>query len=117
MRCVKSAYNGDYIGICQDFMAGRLSAPTIANSCLEGRHPTTSTRFASSPWLIYHEQDLDLKAFRSRFNNYYLESSLYTEGRVSESTVARGRTRRQDLKRMARSGSSPPTGDATRTGS
>jgi arginyl-tRNA synthetase len=23
MRCVKSAYNGDYIGICQDFMAGK----------------------------------------------------------------------------------------------
>ncbi len=33
------------------------------------------------------EQDLDLKAFGVEFDTYYLESSLYTDGRV-ESTVA-----------------------------
>jgi arginyl-tRNA synthetase len=32
-------------------------------------------------WLR-HEQDLDLKAFDVRFDNYYLESSLYTSGKV-----------------------------------
>ncbi|MBP7485259.1 MAG: arginine--tRNA ligase, partial [Aquabacterium sp.] len=31
---------------------------------------------------LRHEQDLDLKAFEVRFDNYYLESSLYTSGRV-----------------------------------
>ena len=31
---------------------------------------------------LRHEQDLDLKAFDVRFDNYYLESSLYTSGRV-----------------------------------
>jgi arginyl-tRNA synthetase len=34
------------------------------------------------------EQDTDLQAFGVRFDNYYLESSLYTEGRV-EATVQR----------------------------
>jgi len=34
------------------------------------------------------EQDRDLQAFGVRFDNYYLESSLYTTGRV-EATVAR----------------------------
>ena len=45
------------------------------------------------------EQDRDLQAFGVRFDNYYLESSLYTSGRV-EGTVARllasGRTFEQD---------------------
>jgi len=45
------------------------------------------------------EQDRDLQAFGVRFDNYYLESSLYTEGRV-EATVARlewsGKTYPQD---------------------
>jgi arginyl-tRNA synthetase len=32
---------------------------------------------------LRHEQDLDLQAFGIRFDRYYLESSLYTEGRVA----------------------------------
>jgi arginyl-tRNA synthetase len=37
---------------------------------------------------LRHEQDLDLQAFSVQFDNYYLESSLYTSGRV-EKTVKR----------------------------
>ena len=37
---------------------------------------------------LRREQDLDLQAFGVRFDNYYLESSLYTDGRV-EATVER----------------------------
>ena len=37
---------------------------------------------------LRHEQDLDLKAFSVSFNNYYLESSLYSSGRV-EQTVGK----------------------------
>ncbi|MBS0311249.1 MAG: arginine--tRNA ligase, partial [Proteobacteria bacterium] len=48
---------------------------------------------------LRHEQDLDLKAFAVRFDNYYLESSLYTDGRV-EATVQKlidaGKTYEQD---------------------
>ena len=35
---------------------------------------------------LRREQDLDLQAFGLAFDNYYLESSLYTSGRV-EATV------------------------------
>ncbi len=31
---------------------------------------------------LRHEQDMDLKAFGLRFDNYYLESSLYSSGKV-----------------------------------
>ncbi len=37
---------------------------------------------------LRREQDLDLKAFAVRFDQYYLESSLYTSGRVAQ-TVQR----------------------------
>ncbi len=37
---------------------------------------------------LRREQDRDLQAFGVKFDNYYLESSLYTDGRV-ETTVAR----------------------------
>jgi arginyl-tRNA synthetase len=37
---------------------------------------------------LRREQDADLQAFGVRFDSYYLESSLYTEGRV-DATVAR----------------------------
>ena len=45
------------------------------------------------------EQDRDLAAFGVRFDNYYLESSLYTSGRVDETVerlLASGRTFEQD---------------------
>lgn len=45
------------------------------------------------------EQDLDLKAFGVRFDTYYLESSLYTDGKVEETVnrlVENGATYEQD---------------------
>jgi arginyl-tRNA synthetase len=33
---------------------------------------------------LRHEQDLDLQAFAVKFDNYYLESSLYTSGKVAD---------------------------------
>ena len=37
---------------------------------------------------LRHEQDLDLQAFGVSFDNYYLESSLYTDGTVEETVKA-----------------------------
>ena len=37
---------------------------------------------------LRHEQDLDLRAFAVRFDVYFLESSLYSEGRVEETVKA-----------------------------
>jgi arginyl-tRNA synthetase len=48
---------------------------------------------------LRHEQDLDLQAFAVKFDHYYLESSLYTSGRVA-ATVQKlqdaGKTYEQD---------------------
>ena len=48
---------------------------------------------------LRREQDLDLKAFDVKFDHYYLESSLYTDGRVERAVAslqASGHTYEQD---------------------
>ena len=48
---------------------------------------------------LRREQDLDLQAFNLKFDNYYLESSLYTSGRVAQAVQlmgAGGHTYEQD---------------------
>jgi arginyl-tRNA synthetase len=48
---------------------------------------------------LRHEQDLDLKAFAVQFDNYYLESSLYSSGKVAQAVQrlqAAGKTYEQD---------------------
>jgi arginyl-tRNA synthetase len=48
---------------------------------------------------LRREQDRDLQAFGVRFDNYYLESSLYTDGRVERTVatlIASGNTYEQD---------------------
>lgn len=86
----ESAYNGDYIA---DIAADFLAKKTVAAS--DGA-PVTATgdvndiesirRFAVA--YLRHEQDLDLQAFGVRFDNYYLESSLYTDGKVEAAVNA-----------------------------
>jgi arginyl-tRNA synthetase len=54
-------------------------------------------RFAVA--VLRREQDRDLEAFGVRFDNYYLESSLYTDGRVErtvEALVKSGRSYESD---------------------
>ncbi|MBG6073225.1 MULTISPECIES: arginine--tRNA ligase [unclassified Polaromonas] len=96
----ESAYNGDYIDdIAQDFMAGKTVSADDREFTASGDVDDIDAIRQFAVAYLRHEQDLDLKAFSVRFNNYYLESSLYTEGRV-ESTVARlkdaGKTYEQD---------------------
>lgn len=97
----ESAYNGDYIGdIAQDFLAKKTVAasngePVTASGDVDDIE--SIRQFA----VIYlrREQDLDLLAFGVKFDNYYLESSLYSDGKV-EATVAAlnqaGKTFEQD---------------------
>ena len=94
------AYNGDYIDdIARDFLDGKtVSADDRAFTASGNIDDIESIRQFAVAYLR-HEQDLDLKAFSVRFDNYYLESSLYSEGRV-DSTVQRlknaGKTYEQD---------------------
>lgn len=79
-------YRGDYIAdIARDFVAkATVSAsdgePVLANGDLSDLD--NIRRFAVT--YLRREQDLDLQAFGLAFDHYYLESSLYTSGRVED---------------------------------
>lgn len=96
----EAAYNGEYI---QDIADAFKAKKTVK---ADDREFTASgdvedldgiRQFAVA--YLRHEQDLDLKAFQVKFDNYYLESSLYTSGRV-DGTVKKlqeaGKTYEQD---------------------
>ncbi|MDW5441458.1 arginine--tRNA ligase [Polaromonas sp. SM01] len=96
----ESAYNGDYIAdIAADFLAKKTVKSDDREYTASGDVEDTDSIRQFAVAYLRHEQDLDLKAFSVKFNNYYLESSLYSSGRV-ESTVAKlknaGKTYEQD---------------------
>jgi arginyl-tRNA synthetase len=72
----------------QTSLPARPFAPTTASSPASGRSDDLDGIRQFAVAYLRHEQDLDLQAFGVRFDNYYLESSLYASGRV-EATVAR----------------------------
>ena len=83
------AYNGDYIAdIAADFMARKTVKADDREFTASGDIEDLDAIRQFAVAYLRHEQDLDLKAFSVRFNNYYLESSLYQSGRV-EGTVAK----------------------------
>ena len=96
-----AAYNGDYIA---EIAAAFLDRQTVAASNVEPVKASGDAndldairRFAVT--YLRREQDLDLQAFGVRFDHYYLESSLYTDGKVDATVaalVASGRTYEQD---------------------
>lgn len=83
-------YKGDYIlDIARDFQAGATvqasdGAPVTASGNLDSLDDIRAFAVA----YLRREQDLDLKAFGLEFDNYYLESSLYTSGRVEQTVRA-----------------------------
>lgn len=90
-------YRGDYIvDIANDFVARKTvrasdAEPVTANGDINDLD--NIRRFAVA--YLRNEQDLDLQAFGLAFDTYYLESSLYTSGRVEETVtklVASGHT-------------------------
>jgi arginyl-tRNA synthetase len=84
----EAAYNGEYIAdIASDFLARKTvhADDREVTASGDGDDLDGITRFAVA--YLRHEQDLDLRAFGVRFDTYYLESSLYSDGRV-ERTVA-----------------------------
>ena len=92
----ESAYNGEYIGdIAADFAAKKtVHADDRAFTASGDPDDMDSIRQFAVAYLR-HEQDLDLQAFGVRFDHYYLESSLYSDGRVEDTVkrlVAAGKT-------------------------
>ena len=96
----EAAYNGDYIGdIASDFLAKKTVRSDDREFTASGDVDDLDSIRQFAVAYLRHEQDLDLQAFSVRFDNYYLESSLYTSGKV-EATVGRlqqaGKTYEQD---------------------
>jgi arginyl-tRNA synthetase len=97
----ESAYNGDYI---QDIAADYLAGKTVSAS--DGQPATASGNVddidSIRPFAVTYlrnEQDIDLQAFGVKFDNYYLESSLYSEGKVEAAVnglIKAGHTYEQD---------------------
>lgn len=79
----EAAYNGDYIqDIADDFMARKTVKSDDREYTASGDPQDLDGIRLFAVAYLRHEQDLDLQAFHVRFDNYYLESSLYTSGRV-----------------------------------
>ena len=96
----EAAYNGEYIqDIAGDFLAKKTVKSDDREFTASGDvHDLDGIRQFAVAYLR-HEQDLDLRAFEVKFDNYYLESSLYTEGHVDATVqrlVANGKTYEQD---------------------
>lgn len=81
-------YKGDYImDIARDFQAGATVQAADGDSVTAtGNIDSLEDIRSFAVAYLRREQDLDLQAFNLKFDNFYLESSLYTSGRV-ERTV------------------------------
>ena len=83
-------YQGDYIvDIARDFLAGatvcaRDGAQVKASGDISDSDAVRQFAVAS----LRHQQDLDLDAVGVGFDRFYLESSLYTDGRVDAAVRA-----------------------------
>ena len=95
-----NAYNGEYIGdIAQDFLAKKTVRSDDREFTAGGDVNDLDDIRQFAVAYLRHEQDLDLKAFSVKFDNYYLESSLYTSDRVARTVqklIDAGKTYEQD---------------------
>jgi arginyl-tRNA synthetase len=92
----EAAYNGDYIADIAAAFQARASVQA------DDRQFTASGDISDLDGIrqfavayLRHEQDLDLRAFGVRFDHYFLESSLYSSGRVDDTVrrlLASGKT-------------------------
>ncbi|RZU01228.1 arginine--tRNA ligase [Rivibacter subsaxonicus] len=92
----ESAYNGEYIAdIAADFLAQKTVKADDREFSASGDPDDLDGIRQFAVAYLRHEQDLDLQAFSVRFDNYFLESSLYSSGRVEQTVrklVAAGKT-------------------------
>jgi arginyl-tRNA synthetase len=96
----KAFYNGEYIAdIAADFLAKKTVKADDREFTASGDIEDMDSIRQFAVAYLRHEQDLDLKAFSVRFDHYFLESSLYTSGRVDNTVkklVDAGKTYEQD---------------------
>jgi arginyl-tRNA synthetase len=93
----EGGYHGEYIHEIAERYIAECGLPNVntldegAAAIAKGERPADAQLFdamrAYAVKALRAEQDLDLKAFGVQFETYFLESSLYTDGKVA-STVA-----------------------------
>ncbi|QTN22830.1 arginine--tRNA ligase [Rhizobacter sp. AJA081-3] len=92
----ETAYNGDYIAdVAADFAAKKTVHADDREFTASGDPNDLEGIRQFAVAYLRHEQDLDLKALGVHFDRYYLESSLYQDGRVEDAVrrlVAAGKT-------------------------
>jgi len=92
----EDGYRGDYIAdVARAYMAGEsvVADGQTVTGAKDAEDLDAIRQFAVAS--LRREQDLDLKAFGVGFDTYFLESSLYTGGKVEETVrelVAHGHT-------------------------
>ena len=96
----EAAYNGEYIqDIANDFLAKKTVKADDREFTASGDVDDLDGMRQFAVAYLRHEQDLDLQAFQVKFDQYYLESSLYTSGRVAQTVqklIDAGKTYEQD---------------------
>ncbi len=97
----QDAYNGEYIqDIANDFLAKKTVHAADGEAVkATGKVDDLEAIRKFAVAYLRHEQDIDLQKFGVRFDVYYLESSLYTDGRVDrvvEALIASGKTYEKD---------------------
>ncbi|MCP5324787.1 MAG: arginine--tRNA ligase [Oceanospirillaceae bacterium] len=96
----ENGYRGDYIiDLANSFMAGEtvVSEDQSFTGTKDADDIESIRQFAVA--YLRREQDLDLKAFAVDFNVYFLESSLYSTGKVEETVqtlIKNGHTYEQE---------------------
>ena len=86
----ENGYHGDYImDIARDF-AAKKPVVTTSGETIESTGDTNDLDLIRRYSVAYlrNEQDADLKQLGVAFDNFYLESSLYTDGRVEKAVDA-----------------------------
>jgi len=85
----KGFYNGDYVAdIAADFLARKTVKADDREFTASGDPDDVDNIRQFAVAYLRHEQDLDLQAFGVRFDNYFLETSLYSSNAV-ETTVGK----------------------------
>ena len=96
----KAFYNGEYIqDIANDFLGRKTVRADDREVTASGDVEDVESIRQFAVAYLRAEQDKDLQAFNLKFDEYYLESSLYTSGRVEATVnrlVANGKTYAQD---------------------
>ena len=96
----EDGYRGDYIAeVARSYLTG--ASVIVEGHTLTGAKDPENLDAIRAFAVAYlrREQDLDLQAFGVAFDTYYLESSLYADGKVEEAVrelVAHGHTYEQD---------------------